>query len=105
MSLRKILPAFVCAMLAVAPMASAQVSDLTVLKTGPATADANTDVSFNIAVTNMGPDDSGLVTLNDAVTTGWSFVSVTPAAGFSCSDPGAGATSGTVTCTAASMTA
>jgi uncharacterized repeat protein (TIGR01451 family) len=105
MRYHKLLLAFVYAMLAIAPIARAQESDILVLKTGPAIANADTDVSFNIALTNMGPDDSATVTLSDVVTGGWSFVSVTPAAGFSCSDPGAGATSGTVTCTAASMTA
>src|SRR5438034_4137611 len=78
-------------------------SDLSVNKTGPSTANADTNVSFTITVTNLGPNNAGTVTLNDPVSGGWSFVSVTPAAGFSCTDPGVGATSGTVSCTAASM--
>src|SRR5947207_9033342 len=104
MRLRTLLVVFVCA-LAIAPVVHAQSSDIAVLKSGPATANADTDVPFNIAVTNLGPDDSAAVTLNDIVTSGWSFVSVTPPTGWSCSDPGAGATSGSVTCTVPSMTA
>src|SRR5438034_9436296 len=93
---------FVCALMAMAPAALGQSSDFSVSKTGPATALADSDVSFDITVTNNGPN-AGSVTVNDVIAGGWSFVSVTPAAGFVCSDPGAGATSGTVTCTAATI--
>jgi uncharacterized repeat protein (TIGR01451 family) len=80
-------------------------SDLTVTKTGPSTADTDTDVTFNIAVTNTGPDAAGGVQLKDIVTGGWSFVSVTPDPNFSCTDPGAGATSGSVDCSANTLAA
>jgi large repetitive protein len=81
------------------------VSDLTVSKTGPTTANADTDVSFNISVTNLGPDDAEEVQLSDVVIGGWSFVSVTAAPGFNCADPGPGATSGMVVCSAQTMAA
>jgi uncharacterized repeat protein (TIGR01451 family) len=105
MKLRPILLAVVCIFLVAA--AYGQESDLSVTKTGPSTADANTNVTFTITVTNIGPDDAGTVTMNDPVAGGWSFFSVNAAGapGFSCTDPGAGATSGTVSCTAAAMTA
>src|SRR5205085_1854128 len=61
--------------------------------------------TYTIDVTNTGPNASGTVTLTDTISGGWSFVAVTPPAGFSCITPGAGATSGAVTCTAASMAA
>src|SRR5438067_9856592 len=104
--MRTILRAAVCAMLVLAPAAYAQtVSDLTIAKAGPNTAPANSDVTYTIDVTNTGPNASGTVTLTDTISGGWSFVAVTPPAGFSCITPGAGATSGAVTCTAASMAA
>src|SRR5437764_236091 len=117
MGLRKIFFAFVCAMLAVAPSAfsAVQSSDFGVAKTGPATAANGTDVTFNVTVTpytavsltitlrNLGPNAATGVALDDPVSGGWSFVSVTPGAGFSCTDPGPGATSGTVNCTAPTM--
>ena len=80
-------------------------ADLSVSKTGPVSATNDTDVTYTIVVNNVGPDAASEVTLQDVVTGGWSFVSVTPAPGFSCSDPGAGATSGTVFCNAGSLAA
>lgn len=86
-------------------VAQAQESDLFISKTGPAIAAADTDVSFAITVTNVGPDPSATVTLQDVVIGGWSFVSFTQNSGpvFVCSDPGPGATSGMVNCTTATM--
>ena len=91
-------------MLAVAPSAfsAVQTSDFSVSKTGPATATNGTDVTFNVTVTNNGPDP-GAVTMDDPVTGGWTFVSVSAPAGFLCTNPGLGATSGTVSCSNPSM--
>jgi len=79
------------------------ISDLALVKTGPSTATADTDVSFNITVTNAGQDAAEEVQVSDVVSSGWSFVSATPAAGFNCTDPGTGATTGTIQCTTATM--
>src|SRR5262245_51856541 len=104
MNARTLLRFFVCSLVvcAVAPLLSAQVSDFTVLKSGPATAAPDTDVTFSITVTNNGPN-AGSVTMTDAIAGGWSFVSVSPTGGFACSSPAVGATSGNVSCTNASM--
>ena len=78
-------------------------SDFTVAKSGPqTTTPPDSDVDFTITVTNNGPN-AGAVTVSDPVPAGLTFVSVTQPAGFSCSGPGTGATSGTVTCNAAAM--
>ena len=106
MSLRSILFATVLVAAAI-PVARAQESDLFIDKTGPGIAAADTDVPFNISVTNLGPDASATVTLKDVVAGGWSFVSFTQNSGpvFACTDPGAGATIGMVNCTTASLLA
>jgi len=75
------------------------ISDLSIVKTGPSLANADTDVIFNIALTNLGQDEAAVLQLKDIVTGGWSFVSFTAPPGFSCTDPGSGATSGMVVCT------
>ena len=61
--------AFVCSFAALA--AYGQESDLSILKTGPATAAADTDVTFTITVTNNGPDDAASVDMQDNVIGGW----------------------------------
>ncbi|MEK6375529.1 MAG: IPTL-CTERM sorting domain-containing protein [Acidobacteriota bacterium] len=106
MSLRSILFATIIGATGIS-IAQAQESDLFISKSGPSTAAADTDVSFTITITNFGPDPSATVTLTDIVAGGWSFVSVTQNSGppFSCSDPGAGATTGMVSCTAPTMLA
>lgn len=65
-------------------------SDLAVTKTGPSSAPANSDVSFTINVTNLGPDSAPIVTLQDVIPAGMTFVSVTETSNpklFSCSAP------------------
>src|SRR5262245_50292657 len=99
--MRTILRVVTCAML-VAPAAYAQSSDFSVSKTGPGTASQGTNVAFNVAVTNNGPDP-GAVTMDDAVANGWIFESVSAPAGFSCTAPAVGATSGTVSCSNPAM--
>ena len=75
-------------------------TDFGVLKTGPGTATADTDISWNVQVTNFGPD-AGDVTLTDTMPPGLTFVSTTQNSGpsFSCSDPGAG-NNGPIVCSA-----
>jgi uncharacterized repeat protein (TIGR01451 family) len=86
--------------------ALAQEADLLVTKDGPPEAAAGTDVSYSISVTNIGPDDSLSVTLNDVMPAGMTFVSSTQNNGpaFSCTDPGAG-NNGPVNCTIAQLNA
>jgi uncharacterized repeat protein (TIGR01451 family) len=96
--------AVVCAVLTIAPAALAQ-SDFTVTKSVDASSTptlAGNNVQFDVTVINNGPN-SGAVTLDDNVPAGMTFVSVTPPAGFSCTAPAVGATSGTVSCSNASM--
>lgn len=81
--------------------AKAQEADLGVVKSGPASAAAGSDVPYTITVSNVGPDDAATVQLNDPLPEGMSFVSMTQTGGtpFSCSTPNPGDTAGTVTCT------
>ncbi|WP_395684146.1 hypothetical protein, partial [Dokdonella sp.] len=67
----------------VTPIASA---DLAVVKTGPATATAGTNVSYTLAVTNNGPSPAAGVSLADPTPAGLTFVSATApcAGGFPC---------------------
>src|SRR5204862_452847 len=85
-------------------MMDAPVADLTVTKNGPNTSTADSDVTYTIEVTNLGPDDASSVALNDALPSPTTFHSLTPPNGWSCSDPGAG-NNGTVTCTKSTFTA
>jgi uncharacterized repeat protein (TIGR01451 family) len=73
-----------------------QVSDLSVVKTGPATATAGHDVTYDIAVTNNGPSDSGPITVSDPLPYG----SASPLKSFSPSpDWACVSDTATVTCT------
>src|SRR2546423_6151369 len=80
-------------------------ADLIVTKTGPASAAAGTDVSFNVVVFNSSSDDATNLTLTDGVPAGLTFVSATQnnTPTFSCLTPAAGASSGNITCTIASL--
>ena len=73
--------------------------DISVTKTGAATAIAGTDVSYNITVANGGPGDASIVTLTDNTPPNTTFVSMTQSTGptFFCSTPSVGGT-GTVSC-------
>jgi len=84
------------------PLALAQSSDMTILKTGPAQAAADTDVSYSVSVGNNGPDASLEVTVVDNIPAGMTFVSETHDPAFTCTTPTVGAT-GTVTCTSPSL--
>lgn len=95
--------AIVVAALFVVPRLFAQAeADFGVSKLGPASAAADTDVTYTIQVHNSGPDDAD-VQLNDVMPAGMTFVSFTQDdLAFSCSTPGAG-NNGTITCTDATM--
>src|SRR6202011_5891026 len=77
-------------------------ADLAVVKTGPATATAGTVISYTINVTNNGPNPAINASLTDTLPAGTTFVSLTAAAGWSCTTPAVGA-GGTVSCTNGSV--
>jgi len=60
------------------------------------------NITYSINVSNSGPSGATSLALNDVVPSNTTFVSLTLAAGWSCSTPGVGGT-GTVSCTIASM--
>jgi uncharacterized repeat protein (TIGR01451 family) len=86
-----------------APAALAQ-PDLTVVKNGPATATANSQISFDITIANEGTAAATTVQLTDPLPAGMTFVSETQNSGpaFTCSNP-PGGTNGTITCTIATL--
>jgi len=79
-------------------------ADLSVNKTGPATANAGTDITYTITLTNNGTSNAASVALSDAVPANTTFVSESQTTGstFSCTKPSVGGT-GTVNCTLASF--
>src|SRR5947209_2400675 len=83
---------------AFAPPASSQpVADLTISKTGPATAAPNTDITYTITITNTGPDAASSATLTDPLPAGLTFKSLTPDPAWSCSQPALDS-GGTISC-------
>jgi uncharacterized repeat protein (TIGR01451 family) len=56
-------------------------ADVSISKTGPATIAPNTNIAYNIAVTNAGPISAAGVTVTDALPAGTSYVSATPSQG------------------------
>jgi uncharacterized repeat protein (TIGR01451 family) len=80
-------------------------ADLSVTQTGPATANAGSNLTYTVTVTDNGPDSAQNVALVDAVPAGSTFLSAAPvgSTSFSCAAPPSPGTSGTVTCTAASL--
>jgi uncharacterized repeat protein (TIGR01451 family) len=77
-------------------------ADLAVLKTGPASANASTVISYTITVTNNGPNAAINASLSDTIPAGTTFASVVAPGGWSCVTPAVNGT-GTVTCTMGSM--
>ncbi len=87
-----------------AAVANAQTADLTISKTAAESALAGETIDYSIFVINSGPSTAQTVTVTDTLPFGTTFVSLTNPSGiFSCSAPSVGAT-GTVTCTAPSLT-
>ena len=77
-------------------------ADLSVTNSAPSAVVRGTDLTYTINVKNNGPNTADAITLNDSVPAGTTFVSATTTSG-SCKTPAAGASSGRVTCTAASL--
>lgn len=77
-------------------------TDLAVTKTGPDQIPANSNVTYEITVTNNGPDQADNATMTDVLPTGLTFVSISAPAGWSCSTPGPG-NAGTITCSNPSL--
>ncbi len=68
---------------------------------------AGNNAGFRVFISNRGPDDAANVQLTDDIPANTTFVSETQTSGptFTCTDPSAGAASGTSTCTIASLAA
>ena len=77
-------------------------ADLAVMKTASATVESGTNVTYTITVANNGPNSASAVTLTDSLAAGTTFVSHSPAGGWTCVDPPAGSM-GSVTCSIASL--
>ena len=79
-------------------------ADLSVSKSGPATAPPGEAFDYALTVTNNGPDAAEAVELSDPLPPGTEFVSLTQNSGppFTCSTPAVGA-GGAVTCTTAAL--
>jgi uncharacterized repeat protein (TIGR01451 family) len=74
-------------------------ADLAVTKTDlPDPVNVNANLTYTITVTNNGPSAAASASLSDALTAGVNFVSLTSAAGWTCTTPAVGA-NGTVSCT------
>ena len=83
--------------------AGAATADLSVSKVdSPDPVVAGSNITYTINVSDAGPGAASSVSLSDTTPTGTTFVSVTPAAGWSCSPLAVGGT-GTETCTIATL--
>jgi uncharacterized repeat protein (TIGR01451 family) len=79
-------------------------ADLSVNKSGPATGNAGTNITYTITLTNNGPSNAANVALTDTVPANTTFVSASQTTGptFSCTTPAPGGT-GLINCTIASL--
>ncbi len=78
-------------------------ADLSVTKVDtPDPVTAGTNLTYTITANNAGPSNAPSASLTDTLPAGTTFVSLSSAAGWSCTTPAVGA-GGTVTCTHASM--
>jgi uncharacterized repeat protein (TIGR01451 family) len=77
-----------------------QVADLSIVKNGPATASAGSNISYDVTVTNAGPSNATTVSVTDTLEPGLTFVSASGPAGWSCTPA-----SGTITCNTATLLA
>lgn len=101
------LPLLIALVLSVTLPAFAQaISDILVEKSGPAQSAADTDVTYTVTVTNLGPDDSAQVVLNDPLPGTMTYVSHSQSSGptFTCATPSVGS-GGAIQCSITSMTA
>jgi uncharacterized repeat protein (TIGR01451 family) len=78
------------------------VADLSVVKTGPATVTAGTDITYTITPSNAGPSPAFNVTLTDTLPPNTTMAQIFFSGWDSCTTPVPG-TTGTVTCTAARL--
>ncbi|HYC93409.1 MAG TPA: IPTL-CTERM sorting domain-containing protein [Thermoanaerobaculia bacterium] len=79
-------------------------ADVAVTKSGPSSAGPDTDVTYSITVSNLGPDAATNVTLTDTLPDAMTFVSLDESTPFECTTPAVGA-GGTITCTAPTLAA
>jgi uncharacterized repeat protein (TIGR01451 family) len=79
-------------------------ADMAVVKTGPATANAGTVISYTITVANNGPNPAINAALADTIPAGTTFASLVSPGGWSCTTPAVNGT-GTVNCSIGSMAA
>ena len=79
-------------------------ADLAVTKSGPATINAGSNVTYTLGVTNSGPFSASSVALGDTLPAGTTFVSLAAAAGWTCTTPAVGGT-GAVNCAIATLAA
>ena len=84
--------------------AFAQEAELVLSKSGPASAAANTNVTYSLNLLSGGPDAATDVTVSDPLPPGMNFVSLASPAGWTCTTPAVG-TNGTVSCTNPSLAA
>jgi uncharacterized repeat protein (TIGR01451 family) len=77
-------------------------ADVGVSKTGPASVTRGSNATYNLVVTNAGPDAAANVSLTDVLPPGTTFVSMTAPGGWTTTTPAVGGT-GAVTATNASL--
>ena len=83
-----VLFALICFSIPAAFAQTQQLADLSVTKSGPSQASADSDVTYTVHVFNFGPDASVVATLTDQIPQGTTFVSASPPAGWSCNTNG-----------------
>jgi uncharacterized repeat protein (TIGR01451 family) len=83
-----------------APVQVVPSADLSLVKTGPASALASGAIAYSLAVSNAGPSDATAVTVDDTLPAGVTFVSAS-GSGWTCTQPGPG----TLRCTTVSLAA
>ncbi|HMG72631.1 MAG TPA: HYR domain-containing protein, partial [Pyrinomonadaceae bacterium] len=77
-------------------------TDLSISVTGPATVTANSNASYNVSVTNNGPDTADNVTVFNPVPYNTTFVSASVPTGFTCTTPNPGEV-GDISCSSTSL--
>jgi uncharacterized repeat protein (TIGR01451 family) len=78
-------------------------ADVSIVKSGAATATAGTNLTYTITASNNGPSDAQNIVVNDVLPGTETFVSLS-APGYSCTTPAVGST-GTVNCTRTTLIA